>query len=156
MSLDFALPTEVAELRAEGRVETGDEPLTLERCGFLETRYPLAMESRFNSSDPRLDAVIPFGPLPAPVIHKVVQKFVLQMEAQLADRGVTFEAVDAELLPTVGQGVGEQHGAAVTMRETADKRHGHCRVPEKWRHDPRRTRRLGHLVGQDDDDLATF
>ena len=42
-------------------VETGDEPLTLERCGFVETRYPLEMESRFGSSDPRLDAVTPLA-----------------------------------------------------------------------------------------------
>jgi hypothetical protein len=40
-------------------IETGDQPLTLERFGLLETRYPLEMESRFSSSDPRLDAVVP-------------------------------------------------------------------------------------------------
>jgi len=40
-------------------IETEDQPLTLERFGLLETRYPLEMESRFSSSDPRLDAVIP-------------------------------------------------------------------------------------------------
>ena len=39
----------------------------------------------------RLDAIIPFGSLPVPVIHQVVQKFVMQLEAQLADRGVTFD-----------------------------------------------------------------
>ena len=46
----------------------------------------------------RLDAVVQFGNLPIEVVHNVVQKFVLQLEAQLADRGVTFdlspEAVD--------------------------------------------------------------
>ncbi|MEZ4556025.1 MAG: hypothetical protein R2854_06160 [Caldilineaceae bacterium] len=42
-------------------VETGDEPLTVEGCAFLETRYPLEMESRFRSSDPRLDAVTPLA-----------------------------------------------------------------------------------------------
>ena len=40
-------------------VETGDQPLTFEKFGLLETRYPLEMESRFSSSDPRLDAVTP-------------------------------------------------------------------------------------------------
>src|ERR671916_2318764 len=39
----------------------------------------------------RLDAVIAFGALPPEVVHRVVEKFVLQLEAQLADRGVTFE-----------------------------------------------------------------
>jgi hypothetical protein len=38
-------------------IETGEEPLTLERIGLLETRYPLAMESHFGSSDARLDAI---------------------------------------------------------------------------------------------------
>ena len=42
-------------------IATADEPLTLERCGFLETRYPLEMESRFRSSDPRLDAITPLA-----------------------------------------------------------------------------------------------
>ncbi|WP_158966359.1 ATP-dependent Clp protease ATP-binding subunit ClpA [Chachezhania sediminis] len=39
----------------------------------------------------RLDAVISFGPLPKEVILQVVEKFVLQLEAQLLDRGVTIE-----------------------------------------------------------------
>lgn len=42
-------------------IETGNEPLTLERVGLLETRYPLAMESRFGSSDARLDAITPIA-----------------------------------------------------------------------------------------------
>ena len=36
----------------------------------------------------RLDAVVSFGPLPREVILKVVDKFVLQLEAQLIDRNV--------------------------------------------------------------------
>ena len=39
----------------------------------------------------RLDATIFFAPLSAPIIDRIVEKFVLQLEAQLADRGVTFE-----------------------------------------------------------------
>ena len=39
----------------------------------------------------RLDAVISFGPLPKEVILKVVEKFVLQLEAQLLDRNVSIE-----------------------------------------------------------------
>jgi ATP-dependent Clp protease ATP-binding subunit ClpA len=39
----------------------------------------------------RLDAVISFGPLPKEVILQVVEKFVMQLEAQLMDRGVTIE-----------------------------------------------------------------
>jgi ATP-dependent Clp protease ATP-binding subunit ClpA len=39
----------------------------------------------------RLDAVVSFSALPPEVITKVVEKFVFQLEAQLADRGVTIE-----------------------------------------------------------------
>ncbi|WP_209598053.1 ATP-dependent Clp protease ATP-binding subunit ClpA [Ruegeria sp. HKCCSP351] len=39
----------------------------------------------------RLDAVISFAPLPKEVILQVVEKFVLQLEAQLLDRGVTID-----------------------------------------------------------------
>ena len=39
----------------------------------------------------RLDAVIPFSGLSTEVIEKVVEKFVFQLEAQLADRSVTIE-----------------------------------------------------------------
>ncbi len=39
----------------------------------------------------RLDAIIPFAPLGPESISRVVEKFVLQLEAQLTDRGVTFE-----------------------------------------------------------------
>ena len=36
----------------------------------------------------RLDAVVPFGYLPTEVIQRVVEKFILQLELQLADRDV--------------------------------------------------------------------
>ncbi len=39
----------------------------------------------------RLDAVVSFAPLGRDVILQVVEKFVLQLEAQLMDRNVTFE-----------------------------------------------------------------
>ncbi|MGO4571075.1 ATP-dependent Clp protease ATP-binding subunit ClpA [Microvirga sp. 2TAF3] len=42
----------------------------------------------------RLDAIISFGHLPKEVVQKVVDKFVLQLEAQLADRNVTIELSD--------------------------------------------------------------
>ena len=43
----------------------------------------------------RLDAIIPFANLAPEVVRKVVDKFVLQLEAQLADRGVTITLSDA-------------------------------------------------------------
>ena len=39
----------------------------------------------------RLDAIISFAPLPPAVVRQVVEKFVLQLEGQLAERGVTIE-----------------------------------------------------------------
>jgi len=52
----------------------------------------------------RLDAVISFQPLPKDVILQVVEKFVLQLEAQLLDRNVTIELTPkaAELLGDLG------------------------------------------------------
>jgi ATP-dependent Clp protease ATP-binding subunit ClpA len=43
----------------------------------------------------RLDAVISFAPLPKDVIFQVVEKFVLQLEAQLMDRNVHIELTRA-------------------------------------------------------------
>jgi len=43
----------------------------------------------------RLDAVVPFSGLPPEIISKVVDKFIFQLEAQLADRGVTIELSEA-------------------------------------------------------------
>lgn len=42
----------------------------------------------------RLDSVITFGGLTPAIIEKVVEKFVLQLEVQLADRNVTIELAD--------------------------------------------------------------
>ncbi len=39
----------------------------------------------------RLDATVAFGGLTPEIIDRVVEKFILQLEAQLADRGITFE-----------------------------------------------------------------
>ncbi len=43
----------------------------------------------------RLDATISFAPLGKSIIAQVVEKFVLQLEAQLLDRGVTIELTNA-------------------------------------------------------------
>ena len=43
----------------------------------------------------RLDAVIPFAGLSEEVVGRVVEKFVMQLEAQLADRNVTIELTSA-------------------------------------------------------------
>jgi ATP-dependent Clp protease ATP-binding subunit ClpA len=43
----------------------------------------------------RLDAIIPFKALTPEMIGRVVDKFIMQLEAQLGDRGVTIELTDA-------------------------------------------------------------
>ena len=59
----------------------------------------------------RLDAIIPFGALPTPVIHRVVQKFVMQLEAQLAERGVTFDLSTEAIAWLADKGYDERMGA---------------------------------------------
>ncbi|MEM0907939.1 MAG: ATP-dependent Clp protease ATP-binding subunit ClpA, partial [Pseudomonadota bacterium] len=59
----------------------------------------------------RLDAIVPFSPLPADVVHRVVEKFVMQLEAQLADRNVTFELSEDAIEWLAGEGYDEKMGA---------------------------------------------
>jgi len=59
----------------------------------------------------RLDAIIPFGNLPMEVVYKVVEKFVMQLEAQLADRGVTFELTEGATKWLADKGYDSQMGA---------------------------------------------
>jgi ATP-dependent Clp protease ATP-binding subunit ClpA len=59
----------------------------------------------------RLDAIISFGHLPKDVVQKVVDKFVLQLEAQLADRNVTIELTDEARDWLVEHGYDEAMGA---------------------------------------------
>lgn len=59
----------------------------------------------------RLDAIIPFGSLPVPVVHQVVQKFVMQLEAQLSERGVTFDLSPDAIAWLAEKGYDERMGA---------------------------------------------
>ena len=59
----------------------------------------------------RLDAVVAFKPLTPEVIRMVVQKFILQLEAQLADRHVTIESTDAAIDWLAKNGYDELYGA---------------------------------------------
>ncbi|MFN4143010.1 ATP-dependent Clp protease ATP-binding subunit ClpA [Aestuariivirga sp.] len=64
----------------------------------------------------RLDAVIPFGHLPPAVVRKVVEKFVLQLEAQLAERQINIE-LSAEAADWLAQkGYDQQMGARPLAR----------------------------------------
>ena len=64
----------------------------------------------------RLDAVISFGALPKNVIMKVVDKFILQLEAQLMDRNVTFELTEEAAAWLADKGYDDRMGARPLAR----------------------------------------
>jgi ATP-dependent Clp protease ATP-binding subunit ClpA len=64
----------------------------------------------------RLDAVIAFSGLPPEIIAKVVEKFVFQLEAQLADRGVTIELSEEAAKWLAETGYDEKFGARPLAR----------------------------------------
>jgi ATP-dependent Clp protease ATP-binding subunit ClpA len=64
----------------------------------------------------RLDAIVPFSHLPKDVIARVVDKFILQLEAQLADRNVSIELSDEARTWLVGNGYDESMGARPMAR----------------------------------------
>ncbi|AXS40887.1 ATP-dependent Clp protease ATP-binding subunit ClpA [Breoghania sp. L-A4] len=64
----------------------------------------------------RLDSIIAFGNLPAEVVHQIVTKFVMQLEAQLADRGVTFELTDEAVQWLAEKGYDDRMGARPLAR----------------------------------------
>ena len=64
----------------------------------------------------RLDAIVPFARLPEGVIARVVDKFILQLEAQLSDRNVTIELTDEAREWLVKNGYDEAMGARPMAR----------------------------------------
>ena len=64
----------------------------------------------------RLDAIVPFSRLPESVIARVVDKFILQLEAQLSDRNVTIELTDEAREWLVKNGYDESMGARPMAR----------------------------------------
>nr|WP_246826364.1 ATP-dependent Clp protease ATP-binding subunit ClpA [Rhizobium binae] len=68
----------------------------------------------------RLDAIIPFAALPTAVIHKVVQKFIMQLEAQLSERNVTFDLHEDAIAWLAEKGYDEKMGARPLARVIQD------------------------------------
>jgi len=77
---------------------TGEDTAAIERTFTPEFRN-------------RLDAVISFAPLPKEVIMQVVEKFVLQLEAQLLDRGVSIDLTKAAAAWLGEKGYDDKMGA---------------------------------------------
>lgn len=64
----------------------------------------------------RLDAIIAFGALPKKIVYEVVRKFVIQLEAQLSERGVTFELTDEAVEWLATKGYDDRMGARPLAR----------------------------------------
>ncbi|WP_439142115.1 ATP-dependent Clp protease ATP-binding subunit ClpA [Pseudooctadecabacter sp.] len=77
---------------------TGEDTAAIERTFTPEFRN-------------RLDAVVSFAPLPQDVILQVVEKFVLQLEAQLMDRNVSIELTKPAAEWLAERGYDEKMGA---------------------------------------------
>jgi len=69
----------------------------------------------------RLDAIVPFGYLPTPVIARVVEKFILQLELQLADREVHISLDDEAKAWLTEKGYDKLYGARPMGRLIQEK-----------------------------------
>lgn len=69
----------------------------------------------------RLDAMIPFAPLTAPIIAKVVDKFLLQLEQQLLEKKVEAEFTPALRAWLAEKGFDPQMGARPMHRLIQDQ-----------------------------------
>lgn len=69
----------------------------------------------------RLDAIVPFGYLPPEVVARVVDKFILQLELQLADRQVHIQLDDASKAWLTEKGYDKLYGARPMGRLIQEK-----------------------------------
>ncbi len=64
----------------------------------------------------RLDAIIGFAHLTPEIVERVVDKFIMELEEQLADRGVSVELTDAARKWLAKKGYDQQYGARPLAR----------------------------------------
>ncbi|WP_448661870.1 ATP-dependent Clp protease ATP-binding subunit ClpA [Sphingomonas sp. CJ20] len=69
----------------------------------------------------RLDAIVPFDYLPTAVVGRVVDKFILQLELQLADRGVHIQLDDESKAWLTERGYDKLYGARPMGRLIQEK-----------------------------------
>ncbi|MBC9034892.1 ATP-dependent Clp protease ATP-binding subunit ClpA [Sphingomonas sp. JC676] len=69
----------------------------------------------------RLDAIVPFDYLPSEVVARVVEKFILQLELQLADRGVHIQLDDESKKWLTERGYDKLYGARPMGRLIQEK-----------------------------------
>ena len=105
----------------------GAAQLSKAPIGFAsgETRFGDDMEEINRLFSPefrnRLDAIIPFSPLSAETVGRVVDKFVMQLEAQLADRNVTIMLTDVARDYLADEGYDPAMGARPLSRVIQEK-----------------------------------
>jgi len=75
----------------------------------------------------RLDAVIPFKALGRETIDRVVEKFVLELEAQLIDRDVTFDLTPEATRWLGEKGYDDTFGARPLARDPGEHKKADCR-----------------------------
>lgn len=69
----------------------------------------------------RLDAIVPFKALPQAAVLRVVDKFIMQLEAQLSDRRVTISLTDAARAHLAQLGYDPHMGARPLARVVSDQ-----------------------------------
>lgn len=80
--------------------------------GLKDDEQDAAIKRRFTPEfRNRLDAVVSFAPLSPDDIAKVVDKFVIQLEAQLADRKIEFELTKGANVWLANKGYDKRYGA---------------------------------------------
>ena len=80
--------------------------------GYKSDEQNIAIKKRFSPEfRNRLDAIISFDALTPSDIAKVVDKFIIQLEAQLADRKIEFEVTKAANLWLANKGYDKRYGA---------------------------------------------
>ncbi|PPR65737.1 MAG: ATP-dependent Clp protease ATP-binding subunit ClpA [Alphaproteobacteria bacterium MarineAlpha3_Bin7] len=99
-----------------GATELAKSPIGFgrsERTGDDEEAIEKLFSPEFRN---RLDAVIPFSPLSRAVMGKVVDKFIMELEAQLSDRDVTIELTDGSRSWLAKKGYNPKFGARPLAR----------------------------------------
>jgi ATP-dependent Clp protease ATP-binding subunit ClpA len=91
---------------------------TLTREGEDEQAVQRMFSPEFRN---RLDAIVPFGYLPTEVVARVVDKFILQLELQLADRNVHIRLDDEARVWLTDKGYDRLYGARPMGRLIQEK-----------------------------------
>src|SRR5678815_3542722 len=100
----------------------GAQDMASEAIGFGNLTKDEAVKRMFTPEfRNRLDAIVPFAYLPTEVVARVVDKFILQLELQLADRNVHIELDDEARAWLTERGYDRLYGSRPMGRLVQDK-----------------------------------